>query len=270
MAYRPTARTEAARAAQRERLLEAARGLLAEGGYAATGVVVVAERAGVATGSVYRHFASRQELLAAVFQHVAGHELDAVREAVREAVRAQRGAAEQLRVLVEVFSHRALRAPRTAWALLAEPVDPLVQTERLAYRRGYLALAREAIAEGVATGELPPQEPSLSAAAVVGAIGEALLGPLSPVGALSPAEPPHPSAAPSPSTAADQAATSPKTPRDPAAETLAVQALVALCLRAVGATAVAVTATAAAAIAANAVEPHTPLRPTTTRDRTAP
>jgi AcrR family transcriptional regulator len=200
MPYRPTARTEASRVAQRGRLLEAARGLLAEGGYAATGVAAVAERAGVATGSVYRHFASRQELLAAVFQHVAGHEL----VAVREAVRLRTGAADQLRCLVEVFARRALQAPRTAWALLAEPVDPLVQAERLAYRRGYLELARESIAAGVASGELPWQEPSLSAAAVVGAIGEALLGPLSPVG--------------------DQTDTGP-----------VVDAIAALCLRAVGA-----------------------------------
>ena len=200
MAYRPTARTEATRIAQRERLLEAARGLLAEGGYAATGVVAVAERAGVATGSVYRHFASRQELLAAVFQHVAGHELDAVREAVHT----RTGAAERLRALVEVFSRRALRAPRTAWALLAEPVDPLVQIERLAYRRGYLGLAAEAIAAGVDSGELPAQDPSLSAAAVVGAIGEALLGPLSPVA-------------------------------EPAGAEAVVTAITELCLRAVGA-----------------------------------
>ncbi|MFD0628899.1 helix-turn-helix domain-containing protein [Streptomyces sanglieri] len=79
MAYRPTARTEATRLAHRERLLDAARQLLAEGGYPAAGISALARRAGVATGSVYNHFASKQELLAAVFRHVAGHELSAVR-----------------------------------------------------------------------------------------------------------------------------------------------------------------------------------------------
>ncbi|MFF2008501.1 TetR/AcrR family transcriptional regulator [Streptomyces sp. NPDC058195] len=178
MAYRPTARTEATRLAHRERLLDAARQLLAEGGYPAASISALARRAGVATGSVYNHFTSKQELLAAVFRHVAGHELDAVREAVR----ARSGAAEQLRALVEVFSYRALRSPRTAWALLAEPVDPLVDQERLVYRRGYHELAGTIIAAGVRTGELPPQNVELSAAAVIGAVGEALLGPLSPVG----------------------------------------------------------------------------------------
>ncbi|MFJ2912576.1 TetR/AcrR family transcriptional regulator [Streptomyces sp. NPDC087228] len=178
MAYRSTARTEATRRAHRERLLDAARQLLAEGGYAAAGISAIADRAGVATGSVYNHFASKQELLAAVFRHVAGHELSTVQEAVR----ARGGATEQLRALVEVFAYRALRNPRTAWALLAEPVDPLVEQERLTYRRGYHALAESVIADGIAAGELPTQITQLSAAAVIGAVGEALLGPLSPVG----------------------------------------------------------------------------------------
>ncbi|MGW1407079.1 TetR/AcrR family transcriptional regulator [Streptomyces sp. NPDC002403] len=185
MAYRPTARTEATRLAHRERLLDAARELLAEGGYPAASISALARRAGIATGSVYNHFSSKQELLAAVFRHVAGHELSAVREAVR----AHSGAGEQLRALVEVFSYRALRSPRTAWALLAEPVDPLVEEERLTYRRGYHLLAETVIVAGISAGELPSQNAQLSAAAVIGAVGEALLGPLSPVGARTDPEP---------------------------------------------------------------------------------
>ncbi|MET4641235.1 MULTISPECIES: TetR/AcrR family transcriptional regulator [Streptomyces] len=185
MAYRPTARTEATRLAHRQRLLDAARQLLAEGGYAAASISALAERAQVATGSVYNHFASKQELLAAVFRHVAGHELTAVQEAVG----AKSGAAEQLRALVEVFAFRALRTPRTAWALLAEPVDPLVEAERLTYRRGYHTLAETVITAGIEAGELPGQNARLSAAAVIGAISEALLGPLSPVGERTDPEP---------------------------------------------------------------------------------
>ncbi|MGW2086749.1 TetR/AcrR family transcriptional regulator [Streptomyces sp. NPDC001880] len=200
MPYRPTARTEATRLAHRERLLDAARQLLAEGGYPAASISALARRAGVAAGSVYNHFTSKQELLAAVFRHVAGHELGAVREAVR----AHSGAGEQLRALVEVFSYRALRSPRTAWALLAEPVDPLVEEERLTYRRGYHLLAETVIVAGISAGELPPQNAQLSAAAVIGAVGEALLGPLSPVGARTDPEP-------------------------------VVESITALCLRAVGA-----------------------------------
>ncbi|WP_328540153.1 TetR/AcrR family transcriptional regulator [Streptomyces sp. NBC_00344] len=185
MAYRPTARTEATRIAHRERLLEAARSLLAEGGYAAASISALAARAGVATGSVYNHFTSKQELLAAVFRHTAGHELHAVRDAVHR----ETGAGAQLRALVEVFSYRALKSQRTAWALLAERVDPQVEAERVTYRRGYHSLAEEIITAGMAAGELPAQDPGLSAAAMIGAISEALLGPLSPVGEQTDAGP---------------------------------------------------------------------------------
>ena len=53
MPYRATKHTRAKQAATRERILDAARQLLSEGGYAAVLVAVVAQRAGVATGTVY-------------------------------------------------------------------------------------------------------------------------------------------------------------------------------------------------------------------------
>src|SRR5215210_2642451 len=58
MAYRPTDRTRARAAAARERIVSAALEQLAEGGYASASMAAVARRAGVATGSVYRHFPS--------------------------------------------------------------------------------------------------------------------------------------------------------------------------------------------------------------------
>ena len=38
---------------------------------------------------------------------------------------------------METFARRALRGPRLACALLAEPVDPAIEAERLAFRRAY-------------------------------------------------------------------------------------------------------------------------------------
>ena len=68
MPYRPTERTRARLAAARERIVSAALTQLAEGGYASASVVAVARRAGVATGSVYRHFPSKGDLFAEVFR----------------------------------------------------------------------------------------------------------------------------------------------------------------------------------------------------------
>ena len=66
---------------------------------------------------------------------------------------------------------------RLAWALLAEPVDPAVEAERLHFRHSYRDLMAEVIAEGIEAGELPAQDVDATAAALIGAIGETMLGP---------------------------------------------------------------------------------------------
>jgi AcrR family transcriptional regulator len=171
-----------ATAPTRERLLRAARELIEEGGYGASTVAAIADRAGVAAGTLYRHFPSKEELFVELFRSVCDREV----AAMRAAAAAMPAGSSHVDVLVEVlstFAARALRRPRLAWALLAEPVDPLVDAERLAYRSRYSALTAEALRAGIDAGELPDQNVELTAAALVGGCGEALVGPLSPVAA---------------------------------------------------------------------------------------
>jgi AcrR family transcriptional regulator len=177
VAYRATERTEARKAEARERIVTAARELIAHGGYAEASVAAVAQRAGVATGTVYRHFPSKADLFAEVFRNASQHEVDAVVAAAEEV---EGTAAERIEAAVEAFSRRALRGRRLAWALIAEPVDPAVEAERLVYRRAYRDAFAGVIAAGVESGELPEQDPVLTAAALVGAMAEALVGPVSP------------------------------------------------------------------------------------------
>jgi AcrR family transcriptional regulator len=176
MAYRPTERTEARRIEARERIVSAASALVARGGYRAASVSAVARRAGVATGSVYRHFPSKAELFAEVFRRASQREVDAVRAAAG----GTGGAVERLAVTIETFARRALKGRRLAWALIAEPVDPAVEAERLRFREAYRDAFADLLAEGIAAGELPDQRVEVAGAALVGAIGEALVGPLSP------------------------------------------------------------------------------------------
>jgi len=175
--YRSTERTEARLAETRGRIIRAARELIAEGGYVAAQIAPVADRAGVAVGTVYRHFPSKSELFAEVFRDASQHEVDAMRAAMDEI---DRPAAERVAAGIEIFARRALRGKRLAWALLAEPVDPTVEAERLEFRRSYRDLMAEVIREGIEGGDLPPQDADASAAAMIGAIGEAMVGPLSP------------------------------------------------------------------------------------------
>ena len=79
MPYRPTERTEARRAATCEAIVAAALDQVAAGGYASATVQAVARRAGVATGTVYRHFPSKADLFADVFQFASNRELDVLR-----------------------------------------------------------------------------------------------------------------------------------------------------------------------------------------------
>jgi len=163
----------------RKRIVRAARDLIAQGGYGEARVAAVAERAGVATGTVYRYFPSKAELFAEVFRRASQREVDAMAEATRAD---GRPAAARAATAAEMWARRALRARRLAYSLLAEPVDPLVEAERLAFRRAYRDVIAALIADGVAAGELPRQDPEITAAALVGALGEALVGPLSPAG----------------------------------------------------------------------------------------
>jgi AcrR family transcriptional regulator len=177
MPYRPTEKTEARRAATREAIVDAALDQLAEGGYASASVQAIANRASVATGTVYRHFPSKSDLFSEAFRRASARELAVVAEVAEDDGRPAR---ERIAVAAEMFARRALASPTRAYALLAEPVDPAVEAERLTFRRGYRDVFARTIEQGVEAGELPPQDARTVAAALVGALGEALVGPLSP------------------------------------------------------------------------------------------
>ena len=167
----------------REKLLDSARELIEEGGYGPASVIAIASKAGLASGTLYRHFGSKEELFVEVFRSVCDREV----EAMRSAAHANGGShVDRIETVFATFAERALRSRRLAWALLAEPVDPLVDAERLAYRERYAALVAEVLREAIAAGELPEQNVELTAAALVGGCGEALVGPLSPVGSRPP------------------------------------------------------------------------------------
>ena len=173
---RAAAASDASPHGTRERLVLAARKLLEEGGYVAASVHAIADRAGVAAGALYRHFPSKAELVVEVFREAAKRDLVAMHEANTTG-----SCVERLEAAVTTFARRALHNRRLAWALVYEPVDPLVDAERLVYRREYCRHMAALLRQAIAAGEIPPQNAELSAAAVVGAIAESLVGPLSPI-----------------------------------------------------------------------------------------
>jgi len=175
MPYRPTEKTEARRLATRERIVTAALEKVASGGYASAGVQAVAAEAGVAVGTVYRHFPSKGDLFAEVFRRASQRELDVVVEVTETGL----SPSERIGAAVEAFCRRALAGPVLAYALIAEPVDPAVESERLRFRIGYRDAFARVLEDGVRDGELRPHDSRSVAAALVGALAESLVGPLS-------------------------------------------------------------------------------------------
>lgn len=169
----------------RERLLHSAQELIEEGGYGAASVIAIAGRTGVAAGTLYRHFASKEDLFVEVFRSVCDREMRAMRAAAAT-MPAAASHVDRLVGVLSTFAERAMRKPRLAWALIAEPVDPRVDAERLTYRERYIALTADALRAGIEAGELPMQNVELTAAALVGGCGEALVGPLSPLAGARP------------------------------------------------------------------------------------
>lgn len=176
MAYRPTALRIDRDQALRERILASALARVADGGFAALTMQALAEDVGIATGSLYRHFHSKGELAAEVFASASQCELDALIQTLRGAGRP----AERLVAGLQQFAARAWHSRRLAFALIAEPVEPQVDEQRLLYREAYAELFAELLEEGRVAGVFRVQHSSLTAACLVGAIAEALVGPLSP------------------------------------------------------------------------------------------
>lgn len=176
MVYRQTEQTKQRKAGTRERILAEARSLVLEGGFAAASVAAVAQQSNIAIGTLYRHFPSKGELMAEVFRQSSKKELDAVVHACQ----LDSSSTERMRKAVQVFATRALKSPRLAYALIAEPADPLVEAERLRFRFAYAEAFEDLIEDGVESHEFAQQSAHLCAAALVGMLAESLVGPLSP------------------------------------------------------------------------------------------
>jgi len=122
--------TTAARAPQqdrsratRARLLEAAITCLAELGWTASTVAVVAERAGVSRGAVQHHFPTRESLFTAALEHVSQVRAN---EMKRELAELPRGAspdtAAVVTLVMSLFTGPLFRAALALWvAAAAEP-----------------------------------------------------------------------------------------------------------------------------------------------------
>lgn len=157
-------------------ILRAARSVVMDGGFGALQMNAVAAAADIAVGTIYRYYASRAELCAAIVSVVSQRELD-----VLSAIAAAEGSpAQKIRDAVKTFVARAMRGRRLAYGLIFEPIDPEVESTRLKYRRAIARVFGGIIQQGIAVGEFRDQDVDIAGACVVGAFMEGLIGSLAP------------------------------------------------------------------------------------------
>ncbi|MBV9971356.1 MAG: TetR/AcrR family transcriptional regulator [Xanthobacteraceae bacterium] len=174
MAYRRTEGVIARLAARNEAIVAAARALAAEKGISAVQIVPVAERAGIASGTVYRYFPSKEDLVAALVGAIAEQEIAAIRSAVAAAP----GPLSALAAAIMAVAARALRERRLAAAMLAGPAEGDAAAKRLAFRRALADELAARIGAAIKSGHLPDQDSLFAAASVIGAVVEGLVGEL--------------------------------------------------------------------------------------------
>src|SRR5262249_29217411 len=176
MAYRRTERVLQHLAARHDAIVAAAQTIAAEEGLGGVQIVPVAERAGIAAGTVYRYFPAKTDLVGALIESVSIREIAAFRPAGDGAP----GPLSALAAGLITFAARALRHRRLTWAVSGEPVDGAVDTLRLAARRALAAEIETRVRAAVARGHLPEQDVGAASAALVGLMLEGLIGPLAP------------------------------------------------------------------------------------------
>ena len=164
-----------------KRVLQVTRDLIAEGGWAAAQISVIASRSELATGSVYRYFDSKVDLCVQVLAQVSEREA----QVVAGIVDSGGDATSRLGAAVAMFVRRAAREPRLAYALIAEPCEPELDEARLTWRGALAKQLARLIAEGTERGEFIAMPSDVLSTCVTGAMMEPLIRPLARAAKLS-------------------------------------------------------------------------------------
>ncbi len=161
------------RQATRQKLYEAAVTLIAEQGFSATTVDEIAERAGVAKGTVYYNFKSKTELFEELLRHGVGLLTSSLREAAEAT--AERGGTrvDALDAMIRAGLVFIDRYPAFTQLYVAElwRTNRAWQSTLLVVRQQAVAVVETVLREAVEGGELSDEiDISLTAAALVGMV----------------------------------------------------------------------------------------------------
>lgn len=163
----------ARRQATRRKLYAAAVTLIAEQGFSGTTVDEIAERAGVAKGTVYYNFASKNDLFEELLRDGVGQLRDALRQAATAAAARGGGAVAALDAMVHAGLTFIVRHPAFTQLYVAElwRTNRAWQDTLMRVRSQAVAVVEEVLAAGVAAGELSEDtDVPLTASALFGMV----------------------------------------------------------------------------------------------------
>lgn len=161
------------RQATRQKLYEAAVTLIAEQGFSATTVEEIAERAGVAKGTVYYNFASKNDLFEELLRHGVGLLTVSLRTAAEETEARGGSRVEALDAMIRAGLVFIDRYPAFTQLYVAElwRTNRAWQSTLMVVRQEAVAVVETVLREGVERGELSAEiDVQLTAAALVGMV----------------------------------------------------------------------------------------------------
>jgi AcrR family transcriptional regulator len=139
--------------ATRERLLRAALELYGSNGFLGTTTPVLASRAGVAEGTIYRHFTSKEHLLNEAFRRAHKWALELL--AALDSDRLRR-APERLALLARQLVEATVADPPLVRMLLSTTHEPFLDEHSRAARRDFRSGLVQLVAMGKSDGQVRP------------------------------------------------------------------------------------------------------------------
>ncbi len=152
----------------REKVLAVARSLFAKRGVKHTSVDMIAKESGIAKGTVYNYFESKND----IFREVIHNEAMAVYSEIDNAVRQAKNVRDKMKAFV-VAKVQAIRSRMNLYNLTKERyinMSHLVRHELTFYYEREVLLVEDILSEGIRKGEVVVKEPALLARALVAAV----------------------------------------------------------------------------------------------------
>ena len=174
--YKRSSMMQARMAQNRHTIFQAARGLIAVGGFKEAQMAAIAEQAGVSTGLIYRYFSNKTQLMVEILNDAVSSEIVILNDIAKRPETAE----ANLHAAVTAFVRRALTGPQLAYAFMAEPVDPQVEAERILCKQRFANVFKEILVAGMDKHEFNIDDVETAAACVVGAMTEAVISPITP------------------------------------------------------------------------------------------